>query len=251
MTNQATSSPKSKGRTLTFIALAIAGVGLAAVALCIHGFATGWLTPHWQKVTEPQASLIAAACTVYAAAFASVVVPALFGGQLRQLGRASEAAIQELKGQFAEIAREQQQSGRQILDLAEQSKASLNVLQSYALHTMGFVEKFTEADLPGARKYIEDFQQTASILCQEALSNSSKWASTKERFNGKWPGRAPYIHLLFEHRIISVDQRDKFLLIADSLKYTRVTNPEQPNLVQLNLLNKTMRELKATFSDGA
>lgn len=138
-----------------------------------------------------------------------------------------------------------------MLDTAEQSKASLMVLQNYALHMMGFVEKFSEADLPNAKNIIQNFQQTTVILCQEALSNSSKWAITKNKFNGKWPGRPPYINLLLEVGIITPEQRDKFLIIAESVKHTRDQNAEPISLVQLNLLNKTMRELKTSFSGGA
>ena len=167
------------------------------------------------------------------------------------MGKASEAAINELKASFSDIAREQQESGRKMLDAAEQSKASLVVLQNYALHMMGFVEKFTEADLPNAKGILQNFQQTIVILCQEALSNSSKWSVTKEKFNNKWPGRPPYIILLFEVGIITQDQKDKFLTIADSAKYTKDANAEPISLVQLNLLNKTMRDLKSSFADVA
>lgn len=216
----------------------------------MHGIATGWLAPLWQNLTDTQVSLLTGVATIYAAALAATAAPLIFHGQLTNLERASEAAISGLRGQFAALAAEQETSSKKMLEVVEQSKASLTLLQNYALHMMGFVDKFTDADVANGKHILLGFQESAAILCQNALANSNRWSTTKAQFDGKWPGYHPYIIKLWDLDIIKDDQKTKLLEIADSRRYTRANSPEAIDVVKLNLLNKTMKDLQASFAEG-
>ncbi|MEZ5961210.1 MAG: hypothetical protein R3C30_12385 [Hyphomonadaceae bacterium] len=232
---------------LIFAAGFLAVLGLGVVGVCVHGFITGWLTPAWTALTDTQVSLVSNVATLYAAAFAATIAPLIFRGQVNNLERASEDLFEELRVRMDTLTAEQQKSSQKVLEIAEQSKDALSVLQNHALHMMGFVDKFTEADLQNAKHILLGFQESAAILAQKALNESNKWQSTKAQFAGKWPGYAPYIHKLHECAIISDDQRAGFLEIADSRRYTRENHPETIDLVRLNILNKTMRDLQESF----
>jgi len=250
-TTERTTSQRATPWVLFVVAFLLAFVGIGAIASVVHGTVTGWLSPLWQNLTDTQVSLLTSMATIYAAALAATAAPLIFHGQLSNLERASEAAVSGLRGQFTTLAAEQEASSKKMLELVEQSKASLTLLQNYALHTMGFVEKFTDADVANAKHILLGFQESAAILCQNALANSNRWTSTKAQFDGKWPGYQPYIIKLSDLSIINDDQKAKLLEIAESRKYTRPNNPESIDVVKLNLLNKTMKELQASFAKGA
>lgn len=243
--------PRATPWGLIFAGAILGAIGVCAIGAVAHGATTGWLIPYWRDLTETQASLISNFTAIYAAAFAATIAPLIFRGQMSNLERASEEAISELRASFTSLAQAQQQSSQRVLEVAEQSKDALAVLQNHALHMMGFVDKFTEADLQNAKHILFGFQESAAILCQKALNESNKWTSTKAQFAGKWPGYGPYIHKLYECGIISEEQRVKFLEIADSRRYTRAANPDPIDLVRLNILNKTMRELQDSFAQDA
>jgi hypothetical protein len=236
---------------LIFAAVFLGSIGIGALGLLVHGFLTGWIVPYWEGVTDTQASLLSNLVAIYAAAFAATIAPLIFRGQVNNLEKASETLFDDLKARFDTLTIEQQQSSQRVLEIAEQSKDALAVLQNHALHMMGFVDKFTDADLQNAKHILLGFQNSAAILCQNALADSNKWTTTKAQFAGKWPGYLPYINKLAELQIIDGDQRTKLLEIADSRRYTREVNPETIDLVRLNLLNKTMRELQDSFTKVA
>jgi hypothetical protein len=236
---------------LIFAAVFLGAIGVAALGAVVHGFLTGWLAPYWDSVSDVQASLLSNLVAIYAAAFAATIAPLIFRGQVNSLEKASEDLFDQLRQRLDALTTEQQQSSQRVLEIAEQSKDALTVLQNHALHMMGFVDKFSDADLQNAKHILMGFQSSAAILCQNALAESNKWTSTKAQFAGKWPGFAPYIHKLYECGIISDAQKAKFLEIADSRRYTRPANPEPIDLVRLNILNKTMRELQDSFSQPA
>ncbi len=251
---------------LFLVAGMLSAIGLTAVAVLIHGFATGWLLPYWDSLKEPQATVIAQSLTVYAAAFATVVAPLLFRGQFRSIEDASndaaskiekrlDAVAQEMQARLQNVAEENDAANRALRDTQEkvlenllseieQARSSLSVLQNYALHSMGFVNSFTDADLAQGPKIVAGFQESASILCEQILQNSNRWAATKAQFSRMWPGRPPYIAKLAELGLINTQQRRNFDLIADSQRYTRERNQEKLDLAALNILNKAMRELQ-------
>jgi len=208
----------------------------------------GWIEPYWRNITDTQASLLSILTAIYAAAFAATVAPLIFRGQVSNLEKASEDLFDELRSKLDTLTDDQQKSSARVLEIAEQSKDALTVLQNHALHMMGFVDRFTDADLQNAKHILLGFQNSAAILCQNALADSNRWTSTKAQFAGKWPGYAPYINKLAELSIIGPDQKAKLVEIADSRKFTRENNPETIDLVKLNLLNKTMRDLQDSFA---
>lgn len=232
---------------LLFAGIFLGAIGVGALAMLVHGFVTGWIEPHWRAITDTQASLISSLVAIYAAAFAATIAPLIFRGQVSSLERASEDLFEQLRAKLDALTAEQQQSSQRVLEIAEQSKDALTVLQNHALHMMGFVDKFTEADLQNAKHILLGFQNSAAILCQNALADSNRWSSTKAQFAGRWPGYAPYITRLAELNIISAEQKAKLLEIADSRRYTREVNPEPIDLIRLNVLNKTMRDLQDSF----
>jgi hypothetical protein len=225
----------------------LGAIGIGAIAYLIYGVATGVLLPYWRDLRDSQVSLLVGVGTIYAAAFAATIAPLIFRGQATSLQAANDEALGEMRRQFNELLVEYKRSNETILELVEQSKASLSVLQNYALHTMGFVERFSEADLPGAKGIIQQFQDKASILCQKALNDSHRWRTTKAQFDRLWPGRTNYVSKLYEYSMVSEAQRNMLLQIADSYRFTREKNPEAVDLATLNVLNKTIRELEESF----
>lgn len=266
-------SPKQELRSVRsqpwgpfIVAGMLSAIGVVGVTIAAHGFSTGWLLPSWNSLKEPQATVIAQALTVYAAAFATVVAPLLFRGQFRGIEEASneaaakiearlDAVAQEMQSRLQGVAEENDAANRAIRETQEevllklvteleQARSSLSVLQNYALHSMGFVNSFTDADLMQGQHIVSGFQESSAILCKHILHNSNKWASTKQQFDRKWPGRREYISMLRECNLISDAQKKNFDLIADSQRYTRERNPDKLDLATLNILNKAMRELQ-------
>ena len=221
-------------------------IGLVSAAVIVAGFVSGWMWRYWNEIEQPHATIIASIFTVYAAALASTLAPLMFRGQVRNIRNVAAKAVEELKMQLEDAQNKQHESTNAILLLAEQSKRSLNVLQKYALHTMGFVDHID--DLDNSHHYLTGFQESAAILCEQALQQPGRWEQTRAQFNGMWPGRRPYILKLYENNFVSAQQRDWLLQLADSRRFTREQNPEQIDLATLNLLNRTMKNLQDSFS---
>lgn len=107
---------------LVMLGFLMLGTG-ALIVLAVDGFYfSGWLIAYWNSMTDAQASIISQFIFFLAAAWASVLVPILFGEQLRDLKAAAEDAkktygdiekklndsVEDTKKQFKNISRYQQ-----------------------------------------------------------------------------------------------------------------------------------------------
>lgn len=201
---------------------------------------TGWLVKEWERLGEGRGDVLGQIIFVFGAAWAAILAPMVFRGQVTSLKEAHEDAIRELKASNASIMEELQKS-------AEQARSSLGVLQSYAIQNMGIKEQYTFDDLPRAKAILEELQSLAAILCQSIVQFAPNSEQISDHFRGKWPGYRPYIQQLRDLGLIAEADAEKFFAIADSRKFTRETNPEHATIGDLNLLGTRAQELRTRF----
>lgn len=101
-----------------FLLVLLVGVTGGIVAGVVHGlYVSNWLLPFWNSLTDAQGAILAQLIFFLAAAWASVLVPLLFGERLRNLEAAAEAAQQtfdEIKGRLEESAEESKRQFKSI-----------------------------------------------------------------------------------------------------------------------------------------
>jgi len=134
-------------------------ITLALAVAAVHGFLlSGWLLPLWLDMTDAQASIIAQLIFFLAAAWASVLVPLLFGEQLRSL----EDAAANAQDTYNSIKKQLEDSARQSRQLLEQSAAesrrqfsSISRYQQMALGYFSGDGVFTDLDDKEKSAFIE------------------------------------------------------------------------------------------------
>ncbi len=175
----------------------------AGVAYGILG--SGQLTIFWNNMTEAQGAVLAALITVYAAAIAGVVGPAILG-----------AKFNDLDEQVAKLTTKMNTAADDVDDLTQSTKSSLHTLTELLQRNAGISPTYTTDDLAKKDEILKAMQSQAANFAQMALENSNKWGSTKSKFRGKWPSRQNYIELLWQHDVITDMDYDLFTRIVKS-----------------------------------
>lgn len=124
-------TPKRKRRTpvlMIFLLLVLTLSTGALVALAVDGFyLSGWLTSYWDDLSEAQGAIIAQLIFFLAAAWASLLVPLLFGEKLRDL----QDAADEAKNTYAEIK-------QMLAESAEDAKQQFKSITRYQQMALGY-----------------------------------------------------------------------------------------------------------------
>ena len=110
---------------LLLLLVAITGSGIWAA---FDGFyLRGWLTSYWEGLTDAQGAIVAQLLFFFAAMWASVLVPILFGEQLRDL----KAAAGEAQRTYDEIQ-------QKLAESAEESKRQFRSISRYQQMALGY-----------------------------------------------------------------------------------------------------------------
>lgn len=216
---------------LLIIAWAIILLGTVVIGYVIEGlFGSGHLRDEWDNLTAAQGSILGQLITVYAAAFAAVVTPAIFNSK------------------FASLEGRLKATTREIESLSQQTRSAFHTLNDTALSQAGVKRTYTTADLPRAREILRVMQAKAAEYAQTAKDRSRKWRK-KEDFKGKWPNRQNYIDLLRTHNMITEQQHGQFMTILRSRRYTHGDDPQNINLIELNQIAQAFSFLQNGFDE--
>lgn len=217
------------------------GLVIATTLLLSIGVATvGWVaydasnhTPgesFWGTLEPAQASVLVALATIYAAALAATVGPLVYTSRVESMRSFSAAVAKDMRSNYAHMNEQ--------IDLVRRS-----------------VKKMREASVGGRvldedeiRLEIEDIQQNAATLSETIVRQSRKWKKAQQ-FQGKWPGRRPWINLMYRHEMITEAQRVQFDEIYESRRFTRSGEPESPTREDLVRLQQTYKELISSIKN--
>lgn len=222
---------KSAINALKLAAWGIIFFGICAVIFVLYGFfITGDLLDPWNNMSEAQGAVLSSLITVFAAAIAGVVGPAILGSKFNDM----EERITSLSGRMENAA-------NNVDNLTLSTKSSLHTLTELLQRNAGISPTYTTDDLVKKDEILTSIQSQAATLAQAALENSGKWASTKDKFRGKWPSRQNYIELLWEYRVITDMDYDGFTQIVKSRELLGEDKSTDP--VTLNDLQSTLDKL--------
>jgi hypothetical protein len=210
----------------------------------------GWLVDQWNQLGESRGTIISQLIFVLGAAWAAILAPLVFRGELTSLKDAQQAAINELQSVNASAMSAMEESiGETVEELqkaAEQARNSLSAIQSFALQNVGFKSEYNFDDLARARSILIEMQSVAIALCQSVVQSADA-NIPQDAFGRMWPLYRPYILKMRELGLIDDNDRDRFMAIADSRRYTREQNPEPITVAELNALNAMLRALREKF----
>lgn len=175
----------------------------------------------------------------------------MFRGEVTSLKEAQESAIDGLRETNAAAMADLELSINSIVEelqrAAEQARNSLSAIQSYVLENVGFKNEYTFEDLGRAQQIIKEMQSVATALSQAIVASAGADASVQGAFGRMWPLYRPYIQKMRELGLIDDGDRDRFMMMADSRRYTREDKPEAASVGELNTLNATLRLLRDKF----
>lgn len=247
---------RSNGYLLPVLAALVSLINVSLIAVVAHGMIAqappfqigGWLVNVWNQLGESRGTIIAQLIFVLGAGWAAVLAPLVFRGEVTSLKAAQETAIDELRNTNAAAMADMDESIAKVVEelqkASEQARNSLSAIQSYVLENVGFKNEYTYDDLPRARKIIVEMQSVATALCQSLVQAANGGVDLQNSFGRMWPLYRPYILKMRELGLIDDQDRDRFLAIADSRRFTREDKPESVSVVDLNTLNATLRMLR-------
>ena len=216
---------------LLVIAWSIIFGGTAVIAYVVDGlFGSGQLRDEWASLTTAQGNILGQMITVYAAAFAAVVTPAIFSSK------------------FGSLEDRLKKTAREIETLSQQTRSAFHTLNETALSQAGIKRTYNQADLGRSREIMRVMQAKTSEFAQTAKDRSRKWKK-KEAFKGKWPNRQNYVELLLQHDMITREQFNHFMKILSSRRFTHGDAAQAANLIQLNDIAQSFANLQADFDD--
>lgn len=216
---------------LLVVAWTIIFGGTLVIAYVIDGlFGSGHLQDEWTALTTAQGNILGQLITVYAAAFAAVVTPAIFSSK------------------FGSLEDRLKKTAREIETLSQQTRSAFHTLNETALSQAGIKRTYNQADLGRSREIMRVMQAKASEFAQTARDSSRKWKK-KEEFKGKWPNRQNYVELLLHHDMITREQFNDFMKILRSRRFTHGDAAQAANLIQLNDIAQSFANLQADFDD--
>lgn len=215
---------------LQVFAWAIVFLGIAAAIYALDGLVLrGYLSGHWASMTEAQGQVLASIVTVYAAALAGIVGPAILGSKFNNLDNRIEALDDRMGGAADDVE-----------SLTKHMRTSLNSVMIYLQRSAGLEVDYSQDDVARASEILEGIRSEAAQVARLALDNSNKWQTTKERFKGMHPDKAPYIQQLLDFGVIDQHDYAAFMRIIES----RSLAPEEVTVVVLNDLKTRLTELQ-------
>lgn len=228
-------APKRRGFKLPSLLLTIAWIiivgGTVVIGLVIDGlFGSGHLQDEWTSLTEAQSNILGQLITVYAAAFAAVVTPAIFSSKFASLE-------DRIKGAASEIE-----------SLSQQTKNAFHTLNETTLAGATIKSKYNETDLTSSREVLRVIQAKTAEFAQSAKDRSRKWRK-KEVFKGKWPTRQNYVELLHKFDMITKEQFEDFMIILRGRRFTHGDNPQSVTTSEMNKIAEAFERLQKYF-DG-
>lgn len=152
-------------------------VGLAAWA--VHGFfLSGWLVPYWNSMTDAQASIISQLIFFLAVAWGSLLVPLLFGGQLKSLEEAADKAEKTYAGIKQQLEDSIAESRRQFSSISRYQQMALGYFSSEGV--------FTDLDGDQKKAFVENAWHQVEQKVSDALKGlhgrTRQWVSDGGRY---------------------------------------------------------------------
>lgn len=179
---------KAKHRSSALIVVFTCLLGLvtiALVALAVHGFfVTGWLLPYWNAMTDAQAAIISQMIFFLAVSWGSLLVPLLFGHQLRSLQDAAAEARETYDGIKRQMEESAADSRRQFANISRYHQRALGYFSGEAV--------FSDMDDDQKKEFAENAWQEVETGLTDALTRlhgkTRQWVSSggKYRSNPWW-----------------------------------------------------------------
>lgn len=177
---------KSGRRSSAAMIVAVALLGVLTLALgaaAVHGFFVGgWLLPYWNTMTDAQASIISQLIFFLAVAWGSLLVPLLFGGQLKSLEEAAEKAQETYDG-----------IKRQLEESAAESRRQFSSISRYQQMAMGYFATdgvFSELDADQKKTFVETAWHSIEPRVESALQKlhgkTRQWIAQKKWRSSEW-----------------------------------------------------------------
>ncbi len=132
------SDGKKKQVILVTLLVVLTFLTLGGVGGITYGFYTGWLTPYWNNLSDAHAAVLAQLIFFLGAAWAAVLVPLLFGEQLRDVERAANSAketCESIETRMRAVADETREEFKKIIRLQTMAVGHLHTDQLAFLET--------------------------------------------------------------------------------------------------------------------
>jgi len=208
----------------------LAAVTFSLGTIAVHGlFIAGWLLPYWSSMTDAQASIISQLIFFLAVAWGSLLVPLLFGSQLRSLEEAADKAQDtydsirlQLEGSIAE-------SKRQFSSISRYQQMALGYFSNEGV--------FTDLDDDQKKAFVENAWHTAEPKVAEALKQlhgrTRQWVNAGGRYRSN-----PWWNRVLESQALR-DCYGEFKAISDA-KWS-ASKGSVPTFEQLKRVNDALR----------
>lgn len=154
-------------------------VTIALICVAVHGFfLNGWLLPYWNAMTDAQASIISQMIFFLAVSWGSLLVPLLFGHQLRSLQDAAAQAQETYDGIKRQMEESAADSRRQFASISRYHQKALGYFSGEAV--------FSDMDDDQKKEFVENAWQEVEAGLTEALAKlhgkTRQWVSAGGRY---------------------------------------------------------------------
>ncbi|MBK6702654.1 MAG: hypothetical protein IPG56_02020 [Caulobacteraceae bacterium] len=227
-----------RSSAVMIVAVVLLGVLTAALgALAIHGFfVTGWLLPYWNAMTDAQASIISQLIFFLAVAWGSLLVPLLFGGQLKSLEEAADKAQETYDGIKRQLEESASESRRQFSSISRYQQMSLGYFASEGV--------FTDLDDEQKKAFVENAWHSVESKLTDALNKlhgrTRQWVSAGGKYRS-----TPWWDRVKESKALG-DWCSDFRIISDA-KWA-ASRGTVPTFEQLKAVNDALKELQEFVS---
>lgn len=199
-------------------------LGTVTVGYVSYGILfSGHLLDDWENLSEAQGHILGQLITVYAAAFATIVAPAIFAGKFDSI----ENRIETIHDRLQTASR---------------------IESDTSLSGAGFKSLYEQKDLERSRELLRVMQVRTAEFAQLAKENSRRW-KRKQEFKGMWPTRTNYIDQLKSFDMISEAQYCNFLTVIESRKFTHGKDLREIDLQSLNKVAMAFSQLEEVYAD--
>lgn len=231
---------KSRRRSSAVMIMAVVLLGLLTLALgavAVHGFfVSGWLLPYWHTMTDAQASIISQLIFFLAVAWGSLLVPLLFGGQLKSLEEAADKAQETYDGIKRQLEESAAESRRQFSSISRYQQMALGYFASEGV--------FTDLDDEQKKAFVENAWHSVESKLTDALNKlhgrTRQWVSAGGKYRS-----APWWDRVRDSKALG-DWCSDFRTISDA-KWA-ASRGTVPTFEQLKAVNDALKALQEFVS---
>lgn len=227
---------QKRRRSLPIMAAAITILTLITfglIGVVVHGFVMGWLRPFWDTIRDGQAAIISQLIFFLAAAWASLLVPLLFGEQLRSLEEAADKAQETYDGIKRQLEESASESRRQFSSISRYQQMALGYFASEGV--------FSDLDADQKKAFVENAWHSVEANLAKAL-DKLQWRTRQwVRDGGKYRS-GPWWARVEESKALG-DWCSDFRTISDAKwAASRGTVPTVEEMIAVNNALKELQE---------